>query len=271
MSEEMVTISLDSQNTFIDVPDSKDEIHILATQFNVLMKRLNESFAFQKHVVNHISHELKTPIAILVSNFEKMENEEDLDVLKSWIQYQKEDTKNLSDIINVLLELSKVESGNELHRTLLRVDDLIFDVIEELKMLYDDFSFEIVLEDSITDESNLMLEGNEKLLRLAIVNLAVNCVQYSNQKSAKILISYLDGLSVSFVNSGDTILAEERQYLFQHFFRGRNSFGKRGFGLGLVFINRILSVHNSSIKYIAPDHKTNIFQMDFPQHDEKNS
>lgn len=264
MSEELVNISLDGQNTFIAVPDSKDEIQILATQFNVLMKRLNESFAFQKHVVNHISHELKTPIAILVSNFEKMENETDVDVLRNWIQYQKEDTKNLSDIINVLLELSKVESGNELQRTRLRVDDLIFDVIEELKMLYDDFGFEIILEESITDESNLMLVANEKLLRLAIVNLAVNCVQYSNQKSAKILISYRDGLSISFINSGETILAEEKQYLFQHFFRGKNSFGKRGFGLGLVFINRILNVHSASIQYLSPDDKTNVFQMQFP-------
>lgn len=265
MSEELVNISLESQNTFIEVPDSKDEIQILATQFNVLMKRLNESFAFQKHVVNHISHELKTPIAILVSNFEKMENETDLVVLKNWIQYQKEDTKNLSDIINVLLELSKVESGNELHRSLLRVDDLIFDVIEELKMLYDNFNFEIILEDSITDESNLILEANEKLLRLAIVNLAVNCVQYSNQNSAKILISYHNGLSVSFVNAGDTIREEEKQYLFQHFFRGKNSFGKRGFGLGLVFINRILNVHNASIQYHSPDDNTNVFKMQFSE------
>lgn len=263
MTEAMTTISLETENKFIEVPDSKDEIKILATQFNVLMKRLNESFAFQKHVVNHISHELKTPIAILVSNFEKMENETDLVVLKKWIEYQKKDTKNLSDIINVLLELSKVESGNELQRAVLRVDDLIFDIIEQLQMLHEDFSFEIILEDSIIDESNLMVEANEKLLRLAFVNLAINCIQYSNRRNAKIKISYQKGLIISFINSGETIQAEEKQFLFQHFFRGKNSIGKRGFGLGLVFINRILNVHNATIFYTAPNHTTNVFEIHF--------
>ncbi len=271
MTEELMTISIETENTFIEVPESGDEIQILATQFNVLMKRLNESFAFQKHVVNHISHELKTPIAILVSNFEKMENETDVETLKYWIEYQKKDTKNLSDIINVLLELSKIESGNELQRSVLRIDDLIFDVIEQLRILYDDFSFEIILDDSISDEANLIVSANEKLLRLAFVNLSINCAQYSNQKSAKILLSYQNGLSVAFMNAGEIIQENEKQYLFKHFFRGKNSFGKRGFGLGLVFINRILKVHNASIHYTTPDFTTNVFQVHFSKEEKINS
>src|SRR5690606_36118725 len=100
MAAQIEGLKFDSGNQHIDIPQTKDEIHLLATRFNELMKRLNESFTFQKHAVHHISHELKTPIAVLVSNLERAESENDLDKLKLFLQHQKEDTRNLADIIN---------------------------------------------------------------------------------------------------------------------------------------------------------------------------
>ena len=77
----------------IVVEQSKNEIAALSVQFNKLMKRVHDVYAFQKHAIHHISHELKTPISILVSNFERIELETDIKLLKEMISQQKKDTR----------------------------------------------------------------------------------------------------------------------------------------------------------------------------------
>lgn len=265
MAKAMLKISFEDANSYLEVPNSKDEIDVLARQFNALMQRLNDSYAFQKHAVHHISHELKTPIAVLVSNFERLEAETDWEKLKIGLENQKQDTKSLSDIINALLEISKVESGAKFVEEKIRMDELIFDVIQELNTLNEHFLFEVTLSETIQDEKDLIFIGNTRLLRLVIVNLAVNCMQFSDNGHASILISNENKkLVISFTNSGKTILQEEKQYMFQHFFRGKNSFGKRGFGLGLVLIGKILALHQGSIEYFTPAEAVNKFQIQLP-------
>lgn len=263
MASELKKINLDSQNNLISVPHSKDEINMLAGRFNELMKRLNDAFSFQKHAIHHISHELKTPIAILVSNFEKMEQEKNMESLQHLITHQKEDTKNLSDIINALLEISKVETGNTLETELVRIDELIFDTVDEIRILHEDFTFEVDLDESISSEESLALKGNKKLLRLVIMNLANNCIRYSDNKKARFLL-YVSNkrLHLDIINSGPAISDTEKQFLFQHFFRGENSKEKRGFGLGLVLINKIILLHHGRISYSSKGNN-NIFTIDF--------
>jgi signal transduction histidine kinase len=263
MAGELKRIKPDSQNSLITVPDSKDEIHMLASRFNELMKRLNDAFSFQKHAIHHISHELKTPIAVLVSNFEKMETEKDIVALHAMIRNQKEDTKNLSDIINALLELSEVETGNKLETDDVRLDELIFEVLDEVKRLHEDFNFEIELDENLVSEELLVIKGNQKLLRLAIMNLATNCIRYSDNEKAKFRIYVKDHeLCLDVINSGKTISDQEKQFLFQHFFRGENSKEHRGFGLGLVLINKIITLHLARITY-SSNGNMNVFTLAF--------
>ncbi len=267
MTEELKKINMDSQNNLLSIPKGKDEINVLASRFNELMNRLNDAFSFQKHAIHHISHELKTPIAVLVSNFEKMEKETNLELLQHQIKNQKEDTKNLSDIINALLEISKVETGNKLETEKVRIDELIFDAVDELKRLYEEFTFEIELDESISNEEYLLVNGNQKLIRLAIMNLANNCIRYSDNKKAKFLIYVKDKLlHIDVINSGKVINDQEKQFLFQHFFRGENSKEKRGFGLGLVLINKIVLLHQGHISY-SSENNTNTFTLNFPHQD----
>ncbi len=248
----------------IEIKPSKDEITILAKQFNQLMKQLNDVFSFQKHTIHHISHELKTPIAILVSNFERIEKETDIQKIKLFIDDQKKDTKNLSEIINALLEISKAETKGMLSKSKIRIDELIFDIADELHNLYPDFQFLIEYTET-EDENMLYLQANVRLLKSALMNILSNAIQYSTDNRGKINISNRNrNLIITVENKGKIITDKEKQYLFQHFFRGENSRGQRGFGLGLVFSHKILTLHHGSISYTYSLPDSNTFTLTLP-------
>lgn len=244
---------------------SNNEVAVLALRFNELMQRLNEAFSFQKHAVHHISHELKTPIAVLVSNFERMENETHINTLKELIKIQKENTKSLSEIINSLLEIAKTESGNNTPLSRIRADELIFDLVDELRLLHPDFQFSIDYSQNSVNENSLTIEANERLFRAALSNLLINCIQYSNDNKAKITIQdHEERLHIDFINQGPIISEQERQFLFQHFFRGSNSKGKKGFGLGLVLIHKIIKMSGGYVSYASFYDHINTFTISIP-------
>jgi signal transduction histidine kinase len=249
----------------IELKRSKNEITVLAEQFNELMKRMKEATSFQKHAIHHISHELKTPIAILVSNFERMEDQTDLEEIKTQIRNQKEDTKSLSEIINLLLEISKTDAGNSIPKTTIRIDELIFDNLDELSLLHPDFEFSLEYSGLTDEESKLTVSGSARLLKAALMNIMLNSIYYSTNNEAKVnIISKEEELQIDFINEGPIITKQEEKYLFQHFFRGKNSQGKSGFGLGLVFINKIILQHGGSVSYSTSGSSRNIFTISLP-------
>lgn len=265
MAKEIGQLEFETESGYISVPDTKDEINFLAIRFNEMMARLHQSFTFQKHAVHHISHELKTPIAVLVSNFEKMENERDPINLKRMIRLQKENTMHLSDTINALLEISKMETGHKSVQEPVRIDELLWDILAGLKELHKDFTFQLNLAQNFNGAAELTVYGNKRLLESVFLNLAVNCIYFSEQPTAQIELSKSDSfLEIVFVNDGKPIQQEERKFLFRYFFRGQNSQGRRGFGLGLVMVHRIVQLYKGAIIYENPQPHINIFRIRLP-------
>lgn len=265
MATALKTISIDVENNFLPVPNAQDEIYLLTIRFNELMKRLQDSFAFQKHAVHHISHELKTPISILVSNLERLESEKDAAKLLIGIKEQKVDTKLLGEMVNALLEIAKVETHPKLTFEQIRMDELIFDAVAEMKKIHPKFKFDIQLDKKIESINGLSIQGNQRLLKMVIQNLLVNCVHYSSHLRAQIYLKSQRGkLQIQVNNQGKTITKSEVPYLFQHFFfRGENSQGKRGFGLGLVLVHKIMHLHSGEITYESSNNDQNKFTLNF--------
>lgn len=251
--------------TKLEIDTSSFELNLLSNRFNELIKRTNETFAFQKHTTNHISHQLKTPIAVLVSELERIKKLESIEEIQPEIENQINKAKSLGTIINVLLEISKVESGQKIKKQNIRIDEVIFDNIAELNLIYPDFHFEVNYFPDTIEEDRLLVNSSKMLVEQALLNLMVNCISYSENAKAEIKIdcSSSQELKISFSNGGPTISKEEEKYLFKHFFRGENSRKKIGFGLGLVLTKKIIVLNSGTISYSTPYDNVNLFEVRF--------
>ena len=267
IAEQLGKLDIESENILALQSDANSyELKYLTVKFNQLIQRTNEAFAFQKHTIHHISHQLKTPIAILVSELEKIERNAKSQALKADIQSQIVKTKSLGNIISILLDISKIGSGNKIKKQLLRIDELIFDTIAELNIISPDFHFEVNYTPKQFSESILEIKANQSLIKQAFLNILSNCLTYSDNAKAIILFDCTksDKLKIVVSNSGVPITSDEEKFLFNHFFRGHNSQDKTGFGLGLVLSKRIFEMHSATIHYSSPSPNQNVFEITFP-------
>lgn len=243
------------------------EIDQLYSRFNDLLKRTDESMAFQKHAVQHISHELKTPIAIMVSELERIQKEIDDLTLSDQIGQLSMKAKSLGEIIQSLLQISKVESGQNIESQEVRIDELIFDLIEDLGSISSEFRFDFELQyEGDLQEEKLLVIANYVLLKQAFQNLLSNAISYSNNHTARIRILFDTEqiVKIRVSNPGRILDEREQSLLFHHFFRGENSKGKIGFGLGLVLTKKILTLFGGSIRYESQTQDQNVFLIQLP-------
>lgn len=254
-------------NQPLNLKTNTSELKNLTDNFNELLKRTNDAFLFQKHSIQHISHELKTPIAVLVSELEKIEQQNDIEQIKTEIHIQSQKAKSLGNIINVLLQFSKIEAGQEIIKNSVRIDDIIFNCVSEINSLYPDFNFEVYFTPENFNEYLLNVNANKPLIKQGFQNLLLNAIYYSDNQKAKITFDgSTDELTVIITNSGKTLAEDEQRFIFTHFFRGNNAQNHQGFGLGLVLAQHIFRVHNATIKYQSRENIENIFTIKFSEH-----
>ncbi len=249
----------------IEVTKNKDEIALLANEFNMMLHRIDESYQKQKEFTANASHELRTPIARLTSQienriFDTATPEESKTFLKRILQ----DVNQLSELTSSLLLLSKLSAGNLTDQDKHRIDELIFEAVSKINKTYPNFKVALEIEDKESMDLLMEVKGSKSLLEIMLINLLKNACIYSLDQQAFITISEQGGrLKLSITNNGKTLNTADQKNMFASFMRGTNSKGKTGLGLGLGIVQRILNEHKATIQYETPAEDRNVFTIIF--------
>lgn len=237
-------------NEPIDLEKSYYEIDDLIVTYNHFVDRIAQTFNVQKNFIDYVSHELRTPITALLGTLEVTGNrtrtvEEYAAVIAQLKQY----TADLQDTLENMTLLSGAKTSFEF--SVLRIDEIVWSVIENA-ILYHKAKIDVDMQ--VIDNRLLVIEGNEKLLGLAIGNLIENALKYSDNDVVKVVVAEVEGrLMVTIKDKGIGILEEDIQHIKQNFFRGQNVKGYQGKGIGLSMANVIFQLHHIQME-IESDH-----------------
>lgn len=254
-------INENNLDTQIVVKEKKDEIDLLADEFNQMLKRISVSYKKQKEFTANASHELRTPISRIIVQLEnKISAEKNAGISTGFNEHILNDINQLSELINSLLLLSKAEGNSNIYDEHCRIDEIIYESFEKLNKVFPDFTMEL----DILEMEALEVSGNKSLLVIAFTNLLKNAYLYSETQQAHVRIESVDKkLIVTISNDGKILSERDRENLFQSFMRGENSKNKTGLGLGLRIVQRILLQSNAQIHYHPNTIKANNFILTF--------
>ncbi|MBS1659856.1 MAG: sensor histidine kinase [Bacteroidetes bacterium] len=230
--------------------DVKDEWYYLSGTLNQLLNRLQESFEIQGRFIANASHELSTPLTSISSQLEvSLQRMRTVEEYRSVIQSVYQDTRQMSKLTQTLLEFARASgTAAGLEIDLIRIDEVLLRLPGEIVKA--DRSFSVTLDfDALPEmEESLLVFGNEELLFTAIRNVVSNGCKYSDDHHAVVRLTVRGGeVVIEVEDRGRGIAVEERESIFQPFYRTEDGHSVPGFGLGLSLTRRILQLHKGSI------------------------
>ncbi|MCS6927868.1 MAG: HAMP domain-containing histidine kinase [Saprospiraceae bacterium] len=231
-------------------PRQRDELSELADTFNALLDRLENSFEAQRQFVSNVSHELRTPLAAMISELEwAVQRNRTPEEYQRALQNALADARRLARLLSSLLDLAKASyDATQIKLSAVRVDEALLDACQQVQQHNPEYRVEIRFEGNFEQEQAIIVRGNGHLLRVAFANLIENACKFSSPPECQISVAPCeDYIRLTFADKGIGIQPEDVPHVFTPFYRGVNSAGARGHGIGLPLTARIVELHQGRI------------------------
>jgi two-component system phosphate regulon sensor histidine kinase PhoR len=224
--------------------------------------------AVRRDFVANVSHELKTPLAVVRAVVETLLEEDDMELgmRRKFLLKVDDQSRRLDDLVNDLLSLSKVESREGMQE--LRPLDLRQPAQAALSTLATQAAAKQIRLDVDLGDEALMVEGDSEALRQALGNLIDNAIKYSPDNGHVWVRAGQDDSHVT-VQVGDTgvgIPQPEQDRIFERFYRVDKARSRdvSGTGLGLSIVKHVVANHGGSVTVSSRQGQGSTFTIELP-------
>lgn len=212
------------------------------------VKPVKTAWEQQKQFVADASHELKTPLTVILANNNIMMSHTENCVKDEmqWLESTEEEAQHMKKLIDQMLFLAKSDAGE----TNVEMSDVDFsEIVEGASLNFEPVAFEknVMIDSQI--ESEITLRGNATQLNQLTHILIDNAVKYSAENSTVTISLSKSGDTTEFsVNNHGTVIAQDDlEHIFDRFYRAEKSRTTKGYGLGLSIAQKIVQGMNGKL------------------------
>jgi two-component system sensor histidine kinase SaeS len=257
--EAVTQLSAGNLSTRVPV-HSNDEVGRLASAFNHMAERMEESFIRERDMeqarrefIGSVSHDLRTPLASIRAMVESINDGvvTEQDTVKRYLKTIEAEVENLSQLINDLFELSQMDAGIlKLQLETSSLTDLISDTLESMSAQANAGGKRLHLKGSMDGEVSPVVMDPRRVQRV-LYNLVQNAIRYTPSDGAIHILARDVGseIQVEVTDTGEGIPQEELPRIFDRFYRPEQSRSRDsgGTGLGLSIAKSIIEAHGGRL------------------------
>lgn len=221
---------------------SRDEVALLAGSFNAMLAALQDALEAQKRFVADASHELRTPLATIQGNAGLLANGPAVadDVRRAAAADIAGESERMARLTDRLLTLARADSGLDLVLTPLELRPLVAEVVRQASAVHRVLDVRL-------DASELSVAGDPDALRQLLWILLDNAARYAKRSITVTLHREGGWARVLVADDGEGVPVEERERIFERFYKRDVARGGGGAGLGLAIARWIADQHHGRI------------------------
>ena len=244
------------------VDDRDDELSHLAIQFDKMAEKLEKLVAKERHLLHHVSHEMRSPLArmqAIVGLIQAQPQKQE-----QYLKRLEGELTRMDTLVGELLTLSRLETSNiPLEKESLKLVPFLKNIVEDNQSIAQQNKQSVTLSVEPRIPENATVCANEGYLYRAFDNVIRNAINYSPEGSTIRVNIGQDSKHwiVDVTDNGPGVDEMQLPHIFTAFYRADSSASKPGTGLGLALTQHIMEQHNGKI--MAENIKPNGLKMHF--------
>lgn len=228
------------QNRQKEAQTYKDEIY----RQQQALRYAEDAEKSRREMTSAIAHELKTPIAVLSSYAEALQESIDAEKQNRYLGVIREETGKMDRMVLELLDLSRLEAGKyKLQRENFDLSELVREIIEPLKPQIEEKK--LVLDYQVGE---VLVNADRYRFGQVVENFMTNAIRHTPEGGKIVLRIGKNRETFSVENQGAQLTQEQLKKVWDTFWQGDASRNQKGTGLGLSIVKTIVQLHGGSVK-----------------------